>query len=284
MSPVGFASPGHPGFAFVESVTAVSNYEGPPVFSAGDRLPISAWVPHARTRPAAGFAVAFGLRVAISITPYGNPGERVRTTFAFRSRATESAVMTGESRRGDRATTSDADHAMQRYAAGEEDAFAAVYDVVAPRLACYVRRQVRDPDLANDIVQQTFLHMHRARSTFVPGAAALPWAFAIARRLIIDAARAGRATGVRAAVDVEGLAATTDAEAILQSREAASLLAEELERLPPSQREAFALVKQQGLSLKEAARRLGTTAMAVKLRAHRALCSLRAALERDVRP
>src|SRR4051812_38833157 len=134
----------------------------------------------------------------------------------------------------------DLDRAMDRYADGDPDAFAVVYDTVAPRLAVYVRRNVGDPELASDIVQQTFLHMHRARSTFVRGGAALPWAFAIARRLIIDAARAGRATGVRAAVDVEGLAATTDAEAILQSREAASLLAEELERLPPSQREAFA--------------------------------------------
>jgi RNA polymerase sigma-70 factor (ECF subfamily) len=177
---------------------------------------------------------------------------------------------------------SDADRAMERYAAGDDRMFPIIYDVVAPRLASYVRRRVRDPHLANDIIQQTFLHLHRARSTFFPGAAVLPWAFAIGRRLIIDAARTAPATGVQ--LDLDSLPAADDVERLLETREAANQIAEGLKRLPAAQREAFELVKQKGLSLKEAARRLGTTAMAVKLRARRAICSLRSLLERDVRP
>ena len=41
-------------------------------------------------------------------------------------------------------------------------------------------------------MQQTLLQMHRARGSFIPGAAVMPWAFAIARRLIIDGARRRR--------------------------------------------------------------------------------------------
>jgi RNA polymerase sigma-70 factor, ECF subfamily len=176
------------------------------------------------------------------------------------------------------------DQVMDRYADGDDGAFPAVYDVVAPRLGAYVRRRVRDPELANDIIQHTFLHIHRARSTFVRGAAALPWAFAIARRLIIDAARLRWATPEQEPLDfarVAGTAATT--EEVVQAREAMGCIADQLARLPASQRLAFELVKQEGLSLAEAARMLGITALAVKLRAHRAVCSLRAVLARDFR-
>ena len=48
-----------------------------------------------------------------------------------------------------------------------------------------------------------------------------------------------------------------------------------LARLPESQRTAFQLIKQEGLSVAEAAAVLGTTVAAVKLRAHRAYEALR---------
>jgi RNA polymerase sigma-70 factor (ECF subfamily) len=52
--------------------------------------------------------------------------------------------------------------------------------------------------------------------------------------------------------------------------------------LPESQRTAFRLIKQEGLSVAEAAQVLGTTVAAVKLRAHRAYEALRAAIGEGV--
>jgi len=51
-----------------------------------------------------------------------------------------------------------------------------------------------------------------------------------------------------------------------------------LAKLPQSQRQAFELIKNEGLSVAEAAQVLGTTVAAVKLRAHRAYEALRGAL------
>src|SRR4051794_2931445 len=82
-----------------------------------------------------------------------------------------------------------ADEAMTRYAAADDDAFTEIYAFVAPRLSAYLRRRLRDEARVPDLVQQTFLHMHRARRTFIPGAEVLPWAFAIARRQLCDAYR-----------------------------------------------------------------------------------------------
>src|SRR5207253_9574955 len=77
----------------------------------------------------------------------------------------------------------DADVAMEQYAAGDDAAFARVYDALAPRLYGYLLRQTHERSRAEDLLQQTMLQIHRARDRFIPGAEVTPWAFAIARRL-----------------------------------------------------------------------------------------------------
>src|SRR5262249_37240564 len=67
--------------------------------------------------------------------------------------------------------TTAGDVAMERYAAGDDDAFEALYDSLAGRLYAYLRRH--DPRACDDLLQETFLRMHKARGTFVTGAAAV---------------------------------------------------------------------------------------------------------------
>ncbi len=172
---------------------------------------------------------------------------------------------------------------MERYAAGDDAAFGEVYDALAPRLYGYLLRQTRSRDRAEDLVQQTLLHMHRARGRFLPGAEVTPWAFAIARRLLIDSLRRGRREVLSATADDEGSAhepasPEAPADALLEAQDLADRIRKELARLPEGQRVAFELVKQEGLSMAEAAQTLGTSVTAVKLRAHRAYEALRAAL------
>jgi RNA polymerase sigma-70 factor, ECF subfamily len=170
-----------------------------------------------------------------------------------------------------------ANAAMERYARGDDAAFAALYDALAPRLRRYLARQVRDDARADDLLQQTLLQVHRARGRFLPGADVFPWTFAIARRLLIDHVRRGKHEVLLGENEPE----TVDAYAAdehLHSKRLAEAVERELDRMPGQHREAFELVKQEGLSLKDAAAVLGTTVTAVKLRAHRAYVGLRAAL------
>ena len=174
------------------------------------------------------------------------------------------------------------DAAMDRYARGDDAAFAEVYDLLAPRLFGFALRSTRDRGKAEDVVQQTMLQMHRARGRFVPGAEVVPWAFAIARRLVIDQHRR-RGREVLAANDDDSatellIALDAPADQIAIAKELAAALTAELAKLPENQRVAFELVKQEGLSVAQAAAVLGTTVAAVKLRAHRAYEALRAAL------
>ena len=181
-----------------------------------------------------------------------------------------------------------ADAAMERYSNGDNAAFAELYDAIAPRLLRYLRKATRDGVTTEDLMQQTFLQIHRARGSFIPGAAVMPWALAIARRLMIDTARRRRVElglfmSPEAADDrttSEG-SATAAADDVLNARHLGRRAQERFDALPASQRTAYQLVKQDGLSLKKAAEVLGTTVTAVKLRTHRACQALRAVLKEE---
>jgi RNA polymerase sigma-70 factor (ECF subfamily) len=183
---------------------------------------------------------------------------------------------------GDASTSAAANAAMERYAAGDDGAFGELYDCVAPRLHGYLVRQTRDSARAEDLVQQTLLQMHRARGRFIRGADVMPWAFAIARRLLIDSIRRRKhevlASGDEDTGASQAVATDAPADELVQAQELAARFQRALAKLPETQRVAFELVKQEGLSVAEAAEVLGTTVSAVKLRAHRAYEALRVVL------
>ncbi len=175
-----------------------------------------------------------------------------------------------------------ASEAMDRYASGEETAFSDLYEALSPRLFGFLLRLSGEPSTAEDLLQQTFLQMHDARARFVQGANVAPWAMAIGRRLYIDMLRRtkGRATDIVASDVIERMTVspTTNPEEWLIAHETEAAIDAGLATLKPSQREAFRLIKQEGLSVADAAAVLGTTSAAVKLRAHRAYRHLRATL------
>jgi RNA polymerase sigma-70 factor (ECF subfamily) len=173
--------------------------------------------------------------------------------------------------------------AMERYASGDDGGFSELYDAIAPRLHGYLLRRSRDR--ADDLLQQTLLQIHRARGQFIRGADVLPWAFAIARRLMIDDLRRQRrevrVLDACAAGPAEPPSPSAGADQVLEAEQTLRTLEQVLCRLPPSQREAFELVKLEGLSLREAAEILGTTESAIKSSVHRASEALRGSLASD---
>jgi RNA polymerase sigma-70 factor (ECF subfamily) len=171
-----------------------------------------------------------------------------------------------------------ADLAMDRHADGDEAAFSELYDSLAPRLYAFALRQTRNMAASEDTVQQTMLRIHTARGEFVRGARVAPWAFAIAHRVLIDAHRRGRLEVQAEDQGPEPISQEASADDMVAARQTAAKLQAGLGKLSQAQRDAFALVKQEGLSHAEAAEALGTTVMAIKLRVHRAYEILRQAV------
>jgi RNA polymerase sigma-70 factor (ECF subfamily) len=178
---------------------------------------------------------------------------------------------------------------MERYSNGDDAAFGELYDALAPRLLGFLRKTTRDGCATEDLMQQTFLHLHRARGSFIPGAPVMPWVFAITRRLVIDGARRQRverglftpAPADDERMSYEPAAGTATADDVLDARRLERRVQQRLDALPETQRTAYQLVKQDGLSLKRAAELLGTSVTAVKLRTHRAYVALRGVLREE---
>jgi RNA polymerase sigma-70 factor (ECF subfamily) len=174
-----------------------------------------------------------------------------------------------------------ADAAMDRYARGDDGSFSELYELLAPKLYAFLFRRLRERAHTEDILQQTFLQMHRARRHFCEGAAVLPWAIVIARRLLIDRVRRDKRAPLMKEEELdipEALAPDAPPDQIVALRRLTRQVEVELGRLPEASRVAFELIKLDGLSVAEAAEVLGTTTAAVKMRAHRAYEALRQTL------
>lgn len=177
-----------------------------------------------------------------------------------------------------------ANHAMARYAAGDDAAFGELYDAVTPKLQRVLRRLLADRSRLPDLVQETFLRVHGARRSFRPGAPAIPWILTIARRLVIDSHRRGNREESLEADRLERLGEAApgtvppNGEELAVATQVAEHLDRAVGRLPEGQRAALRLVRGEGLSVAEAAAALGTTTTGVKLRTHKACRTLRAAL------
>lgn len=179
---------------------------------------------------------------------------------------------------------------MERYCDGDAAAFRELHALVAPRLFGYLLHMARDRAVAEDLLQQTFLKVHRARTAYVRGADPLPWIYAIAHRTFLDEAR--RQKRAIARVDPEGevpeVAAVIDGRSQAEAAaaapghdpELAKAAIAALETLPTAQREAVVLTKLDGRSIAEAAAIAGTTTGAMKVRAHRGYVALRKLLDR----
>ena len=170
------------------------------------------------------------------------------------------------------------DSAMARYAAGDDTAFAELYDGLAPLLMAYLRRRTRDRNLVEDLVQETFLRLHLHRGRYKLDAPVLPWALTIAARLLANRVRGIRRANVVFSDDDqardEGVEATSPEQWVI-GMELAERIEQELLRLPSADREAFDLVKREGLPLKIAAPRLRMTTLALKMRIFRVCGRLR---------
>lgn len=173
---------------------------------------------------------------------------------------------------------------MAAYVAGDQDAFVALFDRHAPALLGMFRRHVRSEAAANDLLQQTFLLLHRARRDFRPDSNLRPWLYTIAMNCVREHfRRSGRRKETRLAPEVEG-ALVSDGptyDEVEEQRTTQRRVREALAQLPENQRLVIEMHWFQGRPFQEVAAALGASVSAVKVRAHRGYTTLRQLLTRE---
>jgi RNA polymerase sigma-70 factor, ECF subfamily len=163
------------------------------------------------------------------------------------------------------------DMLMARYQAGDFTAAAALVDRISPRLHRFFVAQFASRPDADDLLQETWLRIHKVRHTYRPGEPVLPWFYAIARYVRIDHyRRAMRTTAREQTVNDMSMIAAFQGESG-QDEHLAALLAP----LPESQREVIEMLKVEGMSLEEVARATSSSVGSVKQKVHRAYKKLR---------
>jgi RNA polymerase sigma-70 factor (ECF subfamily) len=168
---------------------------------------------------------------------------------------------------------------MSAWVAGDARAFEQLFARLAPRVHGFFLRSFRDEAVADDLLQVTFMKVHRAREQFRPGLRLAPWLFAVAARVRVDELR--RRLRLPEDADEEAIAnaedpGTDDPPLDTDVRDAVRAA---LDALPESQRTVIHLHRYEGMTFPEIAGVLGTSAGAVKLRAFRGYETLRQRLK-----
>ena len=175
------------------------------------------------------------------------------------------------------------DLAMGRYADGQASAFAEVFSALAPRLRAFLLRLGGSRELADDLLQETFLRMHHARGSFARGRRVVPWAYAIARNCYVSQARSAQTRMTRASADILELELPAGPEANAEqntlAKQSAAIVQRTLAAMTDARREAFILLRYEGLSVAAAAQIVGVSESALKVRAFHAYELIRAALD-----
>src|SRR5439155_19951011 len=78
---------------------------------------------------------------------------------------------------------------MSAYVAGDARAFERLFARLAPRVHGFFLRSFRDASVADDLLQVTFMKVHRAREQYRADLKIAPWLFAVAARVRLDELR-----------------------------------------------------------------------------------------------
>ncbi len=165
---------------------------------------------------------------------------------------------------------------LRRVARGDEAAFAALYDELAPRIYGLARRIVRDPAQAEEVAQEALVEVWRTAARYDPAkGSAVGWALTIAHRRAVDRVRSEQAS-----TDRERRLATEERPYDEVVEEATARLERQqvqrcLEGLTELQREAITLAYYRGYSYREVAELLDAGLPAIKTRMRDGLIRMR---------
>lgn len=158
----------------------------------------------------------------------------------------------------------------------------AVWSHLSSALWRFIRRRVADDHAADDLLQETFVRVHRSIDTLEESERVAAWVYRIARNVLTDHHR--RAANPAVALgDTDPEAVEPDDRLCPLRCRGAEWLDEMVRSLPDGYREAVRLAEVEGLPQQEVADRLGLSLSGAKSRVQRGRVMVKDALERCCR-
>jgi RNA polymerase sigma-70 factor (ECF subfamily) len=174
---------------------------------------------------------------------------------------------------------------MLRYRDGDVAAFEALYRRHKDSVYRYLLRLSLDEQVAEDVVQDAWSKIIRARDRYRPTARFSTYLFRVAHNCFIDHIRRNRRHAHGEELDAEGTPSPGDEpDHVVERLLARERLETALRQLPAEQRDVFLLREEGGLSLEDIALVTGTNRETAKSRLRYAVGKLRAAIADRVLP
>lgn len=169
---------------------------------------------------------------------------------------------------------------MLAYAKGDSAAFEALYRKHKDALYRYFLRQCSNQALAEELYQEVWIRVIKARDSYEQKAKFTTWLYRIAHNILVDQFRQPQ-TEKDDETEAENIPdnAANDPETIVSSQEKIARFRVQLKNLPKEQLEVFLLKEEAGLSIEEIALTVGEGKEAVKSRLRYAIKKLKQALE-----
>lgn len=168
---------------------------------------------------------------------------------------------------------------IDRIAAGDHHALTELYGRYQRPLFAYVRVFIRDPDLAEETLQDTFVAVWTSAHGFRGQSSARGWLYAVARRQALKAIRGAAAASVETSLDDAMPSSDPPPDMAAVAAEFRDDLVAALGRLSPTLREVVILTLVDGFSYQEVARIVGIPIGTVRSRLNTARRALRPLLE-----
>jgi RNA polymerase sigma-70 factor (family 1) len=172
-----------------------------------------------------------------------------------------------------------ADQALLRLiAGGDERAFTQLFEAYRANIYTTALRMTRDTRLAEEILQDVFLKVWLKRVDLPQIQNFSGWLYTIAQNQTYNACRKMSREN-KLFVSISGTNELPDelmGDELLRNEAFAGILQQAVDRLPDKQREAYILIKREGLKRHEAASRLNVSPETVKSNLDQALKSIRA--------
>jgi len=169
-------------------------------------------------------------------------------------------------------------HLMEQIQEGDMDAYARLLSEMSPLIFKYVRRRVFNPAQVDDVYQDVLLTFHKARHTYQTDRPFSPWLFTIVRNALWNAlSRRRKFTDTEVYLEeIPETSGRPEADEGLDDR-----LHLALSSLSENSRRAVEMLKLEGRDVESAARELGISKIALKVRAHRGYAQLRKILSEN---
>ncbi len=168
---------------------------------------------------------------------------------------------------------------MKLTQAGDKDAYERLLLEMSPLIYNFVHKRVFHQDHVDDVFQEVLLSFHKAKHSYRSDLPFPPWFFAVIRNAIWAALKKNHKI-VQREVPLEDffdIAALETADGGLDD-----LIQQALESIPEMNRQAVEMLKLKGMSVETAAKTLGISQAALRVRAHRGYALLKKILKTKV--